>query len=185
MCIGGPALIYYVSPSEEELFKACSTWLHLPHFSLTPCQRYNPELQKRSLENRKGKQEDFDNFVGKLKEYSRSNKPIWEAAADDEARTRANTAEERRRIAAEIQQRRDEIKRQSLGERWWSLKAFDTWLRLDGHVQNVAWFTKPQPIYRYEPGIYQSLFISGWQLIALPGLSDLIVRQGSFPYLTT
>lgn len=42
---------------------------------LTTTQRYNPELQRRSLENRQGKQEDFDNFVGKLKEYSRSEKP--------------------------------------------------------------------------------------------------------------
>jgi len=47
-----------VQPSEEELFL-----------------RYNPELQKRSLENRIGKQEDFDAFVGKLKEYSKSDKP--------------------------------------------------------------------------------------------------------------
>ena len=38
-------------------------------------QRYNPELQRRSLEKRKEKQEDFDNFVGRLKEYSKSNKP--------------------------------------------------------------------------------------------------------------
>jgi hypothetical protein len=57
-CIGGPALIYYVSPSEEELFL-----------------KYNPELQKRSLENRIQKQQDFDDFVGKLKEYSKSDKP--------------------------------------------------------------------------------------------------------------
>ncbi|MCJ1293239.1 assembly factor cbp4 [Xylographa carneopallida] len=97
MCIGGPALIYYVTPTEEELFK-----------------RYNPELQKRSLENRQKKQEDFDNFVGKLKEYSRSNKPIWEAAAEDEARTRATGIEEQQRITDEIQKRRDEIKRHSL-----------------------------------------------------------------------
>lgn len=57
-CVGGPALIYYVSPTEEELFL-----------------RYNPELQKRSLENRIQKQEDFDNFVARLKEYSKSDKP--------------------------------------------------------------------------------------------------------------
>lgn len=57
-CIGGPALIYYVTPSEEELFS-----------------RYNPELQRRSLENREGKQQDFENFVGKLKEYSKSDRP--------------------------------------------------------------------------------------------------------------
>jgi CBP4 len=61
--VGGPALIVYVSPTEEELFL-----------------RYNPELQKRSLENRKEKQEDFDNFVGKLKEYSKSDKTSTLAA---------------------------------------------------------------------------------------------------------
>lgn len=60
--IGGPALVYYVSPTEEELFK-----------------RYNPDLQKRSLENRNRKQQEFDDFVGHLKEYSKSNKPstLW------------------------------------------------------------------------------------------------------------
>jgi hypothetical protein len=56
--VGGPALIYYVSPTEEELFL-----------------KYNPDLQKRSLENRIGRQQDFDNFVVKLKEYSKSDKP--------------------------------------------------------------------------------------------------------------
>jgi hypothetical protein len=56
--VGGPVLIYYVSPTEEELFS-----------------KYNPDLQKRSLENRIGRQQDFDNFVVKLKEYSKSDKP--------------------------------------------------------------------------------------------------------------
>ncbi|RMY81748.1 hypothetical protein D0861_08185 [Hortaea werneckii] len=68
MCIGGPALIYYVTPTEEELF-----------------MRYNPELQRRSLERRKEKQEDFDQFVGRLKQYSKSDKPAWE---EDAARRR-------------------------------------------------------------------------------------------------
>lgn len=44
--------------SEEELFK-----------------RYNPDLQRRSLENRLSKQQDFDKFVSNLKEYSKSDKP--------------------------------------------------------------------------------------------------------------
>ena len=51
-------LVYWLSPTEEELFL-----------------RYSPDLQKRSLENRIGKQQDFDDFVGKLKEYSKSDKP--------------------------------------------------------------------------------------------------------------
>ncbi|KAI4128242.1 MAG: hypothetical protein LQ338_002819 [Usnochroma carphineum] len=95
--IGGPALISYVQPTDEELFK-----------------KYNPELQKRSLENRKGKQEDFDRFVTKLKEYSRSDKPIWEVAAEDEAQAKTNAAEEQQRLAAEMQKRREEIKRLSV-----------------------------------------------------------------------
>lgn len=37
-------------------------------------QKYNPELQRRSLERRKEKQEDFDTFVTKLKGYSKSDK---------------------------------------------------------------------------------------------------------------
>jgi len=97
ICIGGPAFTWWVMPTEEELFK-----------------RYNPELQKRSLEKRQEKQQDFDNFVNKLKEYSKSDKPIWEAAAEDEARSRTNPIEERRRMEAEIQKRRDEIKRHSI-----------------------------------------------------------------------
>jgi CBP4 len=63
LSIGGPALVYWLSPTEEELFL-----------------KYNPDLQKRSLENRIGKQQDFDNFVGKLKEYSKSDRPsrfLW------------------------------------------------------------------------------------------------------------
>lgn len=48
----------WLTPTEEELFA-----------------RYNPELQRRSLENRQQKQEDFDNFVTRLKEYSKSDKP--------------------------------------------------------------------------------------------------------------
>lgn len=50
--------MYYVSPTEEELFK-----------------KYNPDLQKKSLENRNQKQQEFDEFVSKLKEYSKSDKP--------------------------------------------------------------------------------------------------------------
>lgn len=38
-------------------------------------KKYNPELQKRSLENRYEKQKEFDDFVTKLKEYSKSDKP--------------------------------------------------------------------------------------------------------------
>ncbi|MCJ1230915.1 assembly factor cbp4 [Toensbergia leucococca] len=97
LCIGGPALVYWVSPTEEELFK-----------------RYNPALQQKSLENRHGRQQEFDDFVCKLKEYSKSSKPIWTVRAEDDARTKAKAAEEKQRVAAEIQKRREEIKRHSM-----------------------------------------------------------------------
>lgn len=56
--MGGPYLVIYVTPTEEELFK-----------------RYNPDLQRRSLENRQARQQDFDTFTSRLKEYSKSDKP--------------------------------------------------------------------------------------------------------------
>lgn len=97
MCIGGPALVWYVSPTEEELFK-----------------RYNPDLQKRSLENRKERQEDFDKFVTNLKEYSKSDKPIWAVAKEAEERNRREAAakmrEEQQALAADIERRRLEIR---------------------------------------------------------------------------
>ena len=77
-------------------------------------QKYNPDLQKRSLENREQKQQEFDDFVKKLKEYSKSDKPIWIVAAEDEARQRANIAEEQRKIAQDIQKRREKIREESL-----------------------------------------------------------------------
>ncbi|KAI2084916.1 Assembly factor cbp4 [Ophidiomyces ophidiicola] len=58
ICIGGPMFVNYIRPSEEELFK-----------------RFNPDLQKRNLENRDRRQKEFDDFVTQLKEYSKSDKP--------------------------------------------------------------------------------------------------------------
>lgn len=62
--MGGPALTYWVSPTEQELFK-----------------KYNPDLQKKSLANRAERQREFDDFVGKLKEYSKSDKPSMSASS--------------------------------------------------------------------------------------------------------
>lgn len=58
MCVGGPAFVMWVSPTEEELVK-----------------KYNPDLQRRSREGRYERQKEFDDFVTKLKEYSKSDKP--------------------------------------------------------------------------------------------------------------
>ncbi|EEY15950.1 CBP4 domain-containing protein [Verticillium alfalfae VaMs.102] len=64
--VGGPAFTMWLTPTEEELFK-----------------RYNPDLQKRSLERREQTQQEFDQYVGKLKELSKSNKPLWTAWEDE------------------------------------------------------------------------------------------------------
>ncbi|EON66427.1 hypothetical protein W97_05524 [Coniosporium apollinis CBS 100218] len=100
LCIGGPYLVWYVTPTEEELFK-----------------KYNPELQKRSLQNRQQKQEEFDHFVNKLKEYSKSDKPIWEAAAEDEAKSsaarREKVLQEQRGLAEQSERLRQEIRSHS------------------------------------------------------------------------
>lgn len=87
----------WVSPTEEELFK-----------------KYNPELQKRSLENRRQKQEDFDKFVTNLKEYSKSDKPIWAVVKEVEEKNRRDAAakmrEEQLALTAEAERRRQEIR---------------------------------------------------------------------------
>ncbi|KAI9711521.1 MAG: assembly factor cbp4 [Bogoriella megaspora] len=84
-------------PSEEELFS-----------------RYNPELQRRSLENRQGRQEEFDQFVTRLKQYSKSDKPIWEAQAEAEelaAKARKDKIrDEQSDLAAEVERRRQEMR---------------------------------------------------------------------------
>ncbi|TVY36804.1 Assembly factor cbp4 [Lachnellula occidentalis] len=92
-CIGGPALIYWVAPTEEELFL-----------------KYNPELQKRSLENRQEKQEDFDNFVKRLKVLSKSDKPIWEAAAIADKEDRESKIASELALINEARARKEEIR---------------------------------------------------------------------------
>lgn len=56
--MGGPAFTYYLTPSEDELRS-----------------RYNPELLRKSTEQREEREQEFDEFVTRLKEYSKSDKP--------------------------------------------------------------------------------------------------------------
>ena len=56
--VGGPAFVYWLQPTDEELRS-----------------RYNPDLRKRSLEGREERQQDFEDFVTRLKEQSKSDKP--------------------------------------------------------------------------------------------------------------
>lgn len=57
LSVGGPAFVQWIRPSDEELVK-----------------RYSPELQKRSAEQGDRKAQEFDDYVTKLKEWSKSDK---------------------------------------------------------------------------------------------------------------
>ncbi|KAK8193410.1 hypothetical protein HDK77DRAFT_480712 [Phyllosticta capitalensis] len=102
LCVGGPAFTYWVMPTEDELFK-----------------RYNPELQKRSLEKREMREQEFDNFVNKLKDWSKSDKPIWEAASEINAQhvaeQRQKIIDDKKSLAADVERRRREMA-ESTGE---------------------------------------------------------------------
>ncbi|RMD43139.1 hypothetical protein DV735_g2038, partial [Chaetothyriales sp. CBS 134920] len=93
--VGGPILMYYVVPAEGELFK-----------------RFSPELQQRNLENRERRQREYEDFLGKLKEYSRSDKPIWQAAAEAEEKARQELMAREKADAAEMAKIREEMARE-------------------------------------------------------------------------
>ncbi|OAL51149.1 hypothetical protein IQ07DRAFT_565495 [Pyrenochaeta sp. DS3sAY3a] len=97
LCIGGPALVMWVTPSEEEIFK-----------------RYNPELQKKALATREQRQKDFESFVGQLKEASKSDKPIWIVQKEMEAKRQLEHEQsvraEHDAQVADIQKRQAEIR---------------------------------------------------------------------------
>lgn len=79
--------MWYVSPTDEEIFKVILPFqLLIPHLcfvflgtnlitsSFHLAKKYNPELQKRSLENRQERKEEYVNFLLKLKELSQSDR---------------------------------------------------------------------------------------------------------------
>ena len=76
-------------------------------------QKYNPDLQRRALENREDKLREANEFVAKLKEYSKDSRPIWTVQKEDELRQkilkrRADAAkkDEKKAIADEIRRQR-------------------------------------------------------------------------------
>lgn len=98
--------MYYVTPSEGELFT-----------------RFSPELQASNLANRARRQAEYEDFVGKLKEYSKSDKPIWEAAKEAQRKEmRAGKREgwerlEREREGeVEVERRRREVRKEAVGK---------------------------------------------------------------------
>lgn len=67
--VGGPLFTAWVSPSEEEIRA-----------------KYNPELRKRSIEGKAAREQEFEEFVTRLKAYSKSDKPSafsYHSQADD------------------------------------------------------------------------------------------------------
>lgn len=69
--VGGPAFTYYLTPTEDELRA-----------------RYNPDLRKKSIEQREEREQEFDEFVTRLKEYSKSDKPSLSHPYSSEPATR-------------------------------------------------------------------------------------------------
>ena len=110
--IGGPAFVMWVSPTDEELF-----------------QKYSPELKRKSLERRVEREQEFDDFVTKLKEYSKSDRPskfcpleprrldgrgvltsviVWYEQEQAQRRAREERIQEGIRIAEEVKARKEE-----------------------------------------------------------------------------
>ncbi|ODM21077.1 Assembly factor cbp4 [Aspergillus cristatus] len=101
LCVGGPALVQSIRPTDEELFK-----------------RYNPELQKRSLEEGDRRAQEFDAYVNRLKEWSKSDKSIWFAAKEQEQqRTQQAVDTPRTKANDEARIQREEMRKELLGEK--------------------------------------------------------------------
>ncbi|KAK4219071.1 hypothetical protein QBC37DRAFT_411181 [Rhypophila decipiens] len=96
VCVGGPAFTMWLTPTDEELF-----------------QKYNPELQKRSLERRYERQKEFDDFVVKLKEQSKSDKPIWIVQAEEAERAKHAKVLESLKLAEEVKAQKEAIRREA------------------------------------------------------------------------
>ncbi|CEL01855.1 hypothetical protein BJX68DRAFT_249154 [Aspergillus pseudodeflectus] len=100
ICVGGPALVQSIRPSDEELFK-----------------RYNPDLQKRSLEEGDRREKEFDEYVTKLKEWSKSDKSIWFAAQEMEEAKRVQQQAQRDQAKEEARLQREQMRKEMLGEK--------------------------------------------------------------------
>ncbi|KAI5464146.1 hypothetical protein BGZ63DRAFT_145872 [Mariannaea sp. PMI_226] len=96
VAVGGPALTMYLTPSEEEIRS-----------------RYNPELLKKSLEGREEREQEFNDFVTKLKEYSKSDKPIWVVIKEEEERKKQRESAAAKATKQETDARREEMRREA------------------------------------------------------------------------
>ncbi|ETS84388.1 Assembly factor cbp-4 [Pestalotiopsis fici W106-1] len=96
VCVGGPAFVFWIQPTDEELFK-----------------RYSPELQKKSLERRHERQQEFDDFVNQLKDFSKSDKPIWTVQEEAARAYRLERLREDARVAEEAKAQKEAMRKES------------------------------------------------------------------------
>ncbi|CAG7924853.1 unnamed protein product [Penicillium olsonii] len=100
MCVGGPAFVEWIRPTDEELRK-----------------RYNPELRQRSEQQGDRRAQEFDDYVGKLKEWSKSDKSIWYAAQEERDRKQAAIDAQRTQAKEQTKTQREEMRKEMLGEK--------------------------------------------------------------------
>ncbi|KAI3330682.1 CBP4-domain-containing protein [Ustulina deusta] len=96
VCVGGPAFVMWIQPTDEELFK-----------------KYNPELQKKSLERRYERQKEFDDFVMQLREYSKSDKPIWTLQEEAARKQKEDSLRQDFQKAEEAKARQEEMRKEA------------------------------------------------------------------------
>ncbi|KAH0596795.1 hypothetical protein MHUMG1_05103 [Metarhizium humberi] len=94
--VGGPLLTMRLTPTEDELRA-----------------KYNPDLLKKSIETREERQQEFDDFVTRLKEYSKSDKPIWIVVKEEEERRKKAVLEAAKVQQKEADARREEMRREA------------------------------------------------------------------------
>ncbi|KAK1141804.1 Assembly factor cbp4 [Aspergillus melleus] len=100
ICVGGPAFVQSIRPTDEELFK-----------------RYNPELQKRSMEEGDRRAQEFDDYVNRLKQWSKSDKSIWYAAQEQQEQKRNDISAQKSQAKEEAKTQREEMRKELLGEK--------------------------------------------------------------------
>ncbi|KAH6888089.1 hypothetical protein B0T10DRAFT_67625 [Thelonectria olida] len=96
VAVGGPAFTMWLTPSEEQLRS-----------------RYNPELLKKSLEGKEEREQEFNDFVTRLKEYSKSDKPIWIVVKEEEERKKKMQLAAAKASRQETDARREEMRREA------------------------------------------------------------------------
>ncbi|KAH8885712.1 hypothetical protein GQ53DRAFT_751060 [Thozetella sp. PMI_491] len=97
--VGGPYLTSRFMISEEEALK-----------------KYTPEERKRIMEKKREKDEEFEYFVSRLKEQTKSKQNIWVVEAEErqkkDTQTRKEVEAKRRSAADEIEARKEQMRRE-------------------------------------------------------------------------